>query len=469
MATLDPTVVYSILRAAGATAQEATTLTAIAGPESGYRTEAHNGNSSTGDNSYGLFQINMLGSMGASRLKTFGLTANEDLYDPVNNAKAALSILRSQGLKAWTTYTSGAYKQYLPGAQTAAKTAEPNYQTIAYYTRPPTGGWQQGGPMTDTTTATGTTGTDGAVGAPDLPPNATQAQITAYIQKYYPQAAPFLANPEIAAIFTAPGAMHMDSIELEAKLRATNYWQTHGPESRAFDAMIGSSPDAATELVDQTKRTLTNMFAKQGVTLADGDANVYARQMIRSGYINLNGQIVDQNAVQNLVADHIKGPGGLPAGEAANTADAMVALAKQFLVPISRSDAEQWSLNIMRGTASQESFQSWLTGLAKARFASQPDILAAIDSGMTPSAYFTGSKNAVGSLLEVDPSQIDLTDPKWSWMIETVDKNGNRRAPTLGEVQQMARDRPEFATTQQYQDSSASYALQMSKFIGAAS
>src|SRR5581483_9615362 len=30
---------------------------------------------------------------------------------------------KSQGLGAWTTYTSGAYKQYLPEAQSAASTA----------------------------------------------------------------------------------------------------------------------------------------------------------------------------------------------------------------------------------------------------------------------------------------------------------------------------------------------------------
>jgi len=104
--------VYNIAIQQGATPDEAQFLAAVAGPESGYNTQAHNPNASTGDNSYGLLQINMLGKMGEGRAKEWGLSSYDDLYDPATNIRAGLSILRSQGKKAWTTYTSGAYKSY---------------------------------------------------------------------------------------------------------------------------------------------------------------------------------------------------------------------------------------------------------------------------------------------------------------------------------------------------------------------
>ena len=50
---------------------------------------SHNKTSSTGDNSYGLFQINMLGDLGADRREKFGIKNNNELLDPVVNAKAA--------------------------------------------------------------------------------------------------------------------------------------------------------------------------------------------------------------------------------------------------------------------------------------------------------------------------------------------------------------------------------------------
>ena len=67
--------------------------------------------------SLGLWQINMLGRMGEERRKQFGISSNEELYDPVVNAKAALAILNSQGLSAWGAYTNNSYKDYLPAAQ----------------------------------------------------------------------------------------------------------------------------------------------------------------------------------------------------------------------------------------------------------------------------------------------------------------------------------------------------------------
>lgn len=72
---------------------------AVAMRESGGRPGAYNGNAATGDKSYGLFQINMLGSMGANRLKQFGLSSYDQLLDPLVNAKAAYQM--SKGGTSW--------------------------------------------------------------------------------------------------------------------------------------------------------------------------------------------------------------------------------------------------------------------------------------------------------------------------------------------------------------------------------
>lgn len=87
-------------------------MSAIAMAESSGNTRAHNPLGL--DNSYGLWQINMLGDMGPARRRQFGISRNEELFDPAVNARAAAKILAGQGLKAWSTYTNGAYKRYMP-------------------------------------------------------------------------------------------------------------------------------------------------------------------------------------------------------------------------------------------------------------------------------------------------------------------------------------------------------------------
>ncbi len=94
-------------------------MAAIALAESGGRSNAHNPNRSTGDNSYGLWQINMIDELGNQRRRQFGLKRDEDLWDPATNVRAAKRVFESQGLGAWTVYRTGAYRQYLPEAKRA--------------------------------------------------------------------------------------------------------------------------------------------------------------------------------------------------------------------------------------------------------------------------------------------------------------------------------------------------------------
>lgn len=82
----DPLV--SALQKAGFKGEALKTAWAIGQRESSGRFTAHNPNRATGDDSYGPFQINMLGAMGPSRRKMFGISKNEDLYDPLVSARA---------------------------------------------------------------------------------------------------------------------------------------------------------------------------------------------------------------------------------------------------------------------------------------------------------------------------------------------------------------------------------------------
>ena len=108
-----------LARQAGFKGQDAATMAAIAMAESKGRSGALNNNPRTGDLSYGLWQINMLGGMGPQRRRAFGIGSNEALFDPATNANAARQVYQSQGFGAWSVYRSGAYKNYLPAAMAA--------------------------------------------------------------------------------------------------------------------------------------------------------------------------------------------------------------------------------------------------------------------------------------------------------------------------------------------------------------
>ena len=94
----------SILSGAGFTGQALDDAMQIARFESGGIPNRHSHPSLKKDDSHGLFQINMLGSLGPARRKQYGLSSDDELYDPETNAKIAYNIFKGSGNrfdKAW--------------------------------------------------------------------------------------------------------------------------------------------------------------------------------------------------------------------------------------------------------------------------------------------------------------------------------------------------------------------------------
>jgi len=89
-----------ILRIAGFDDSNIDMAIAIVYYESTFRPMSLNRSS----NCYGLFQINMSGSLGESRRKKYGLSSNEDLFNPVINASIAYKM--SNGGKNWSAWTT---------------------------------------------------------------------------------------------------------------------------------------------------------------------------------------------------------------------------------------------------------------------------------------------------------------------------------------------------------------------------
>ena len=90
----DEEVIY-ILKQAGFSGYGLKMAWAVAVKESTLRPYALNKSS----NCYGLFQINMSGAMGTDRRANYELSKNEDLYDPLTNARIAYDI--SKGGTSW--------------------------------------------------------------------------------------------------------------------------------------------------------------------------------------------------------------------------------------------------------------------------------------------------------------------------------------------------------------------------------
>jgi hypothetical protein len=92
----------NLLQLVGFKGQNLKEAWAIAKKESNGRPFAFNGNAETGDSSYGIFQINMLGMLGPDRRNKYDLDHNADLFNPVVNAEIAFKM--SKGGEDWRAW-----------------------------------------------------------------------------------------------------------------------------------------------------------------------------------------------------------------------------------------------------------------------------------------------------------------------------------------------------------------------------
>jgi len=121
MTVLTPAQAYTLARQGGFDPVTAVIMVAIGGAESGLRTDAKGDvglEDATWGPSVGPLQIRSLkADTGTGRPRDA-----TRLTDPTFNAASAFSIYHGQGLSAWSTYSSGAYRNFLGGAQAAART-----------------------------------------------------------------------------------------------------------------------------------------------------------------------------------------------------------------------------------------------------------------------------------------------------------------------------------------------------------
>ena len=103
-----------LLAAVGFEGKALKTAWAIAKTESSGRPLAYNGNRKTGDSSYGIFQINMLGNLGVARKEKFDLRSNILLFDPVKNAEITYYMTNGgTNWSAWKGLTPRAKEFYI--------------------------------------------------------------------------------------------------------------------------------------------------------------------------------------------------------------------------------------------------------------------------------------------------------------------------------------------------------------------
>lgn len=400
-----------ILRSVGFTGNGLRMAYAIAMAESSGNAGAYNGNAGTGDKSYGLFQINMLGAMGPERRKQYGLSSNDDLYDPYVNAKVAFKM--SNGGKnwgPWSTYNRGDYKKYLDGADISVSTSS--------------GGGSSGG--------------GGTVPALDSKELAEQ----------YGFAYNFLNSiPELKKLFEQAVSGGWSKDMFSAKLRDTDWFKSTPADQRKWLLEMASDPATANQKWDQMNIKSRQIAAKLGII-----ENEFTWDKIHEATNGMLYKGWDEGYARFFLGQYIDLTStGQQQGEAGQYWDQL----HQYAYSMGVQQSDDWYQDrarlVARGIATVQDYKSEINLLAKAQF---PQWTKQIEGGQTVADIAQPYLQSMATILELPAGSVNLFDNTIKSTLGWTDpKTLEKGAKPLWQFENELRSDPRWKQTKNAQDS----------------
>jgi len=437
----------SILRSVGFEGRGLSIAIGIARAESSGNTRAYNGNSGTGDKSYGLFQINMLGAMGPERRREYGLSSNEDLFDPYVNARVAYEMSNGgRNWRPWSTYNDGSYLQYAgqnidvfvgnTGAGTVNDTSESGAAGMF-------GGGGSGG------------GGSGANKDYNLPTIKPVSRNEAAEQYGYVEA---LADhiPDVKKLLDKAVAEGWTTAKFQAEIRDTQWFKTTSEAERKFLVTQYGDPATAGQMWHTAQIKVQQVAAAAGAYIEWDTINNFAYGIMAKGWTDeqLRQELSSYIAVGR---DHI---GGL-AGET-------IQKLKQYGYQMGVTIDDEWAQGIARGvvgnTYTLEDGMAIIRQQSKGIFTNWKD---QIDAGQTVQDLASPYMKSMVNLLELPPGSVDLKDPTIQKALQSKDpQTGANVVKPIWQFENELRNDDRWKQTKNAQDSVMQVAHQVLSDFG---
>lgn len=138
--------------------------------------------------------------------------------------------------------------------------------------------------------------------------------------------------------------------------------------------------------------------------------------------------------------------GGAPmGGDLVSTEQALTTYAKQFLLSVPPQQVASWAASIVQGQYKLQDIQASIQTMALSKYGNNPDLVAAIQRGETPQAYFQPYQQAIANQLSISPDTIDFNNPQYASLLTTTDpKTGMTASNPIWAVEQTVRTDPKY-------------------------
>lgn len=152
----------------------------------------------------------------------------------------------------------------------------------------------------------------------------------------------------------------------------------------------------------------------------------------------------------------------LSGGALTGAVESIKAYASQQLVAVSDETAQQWARRIASGELDQDGLRSLVLMQAKGRYTWASEVL---DQGITMMDYLAPSRDRIAQELEVNATDLNLSDSKTMKLLTVKDDKGGYRLATDAELVQAARQDGRWKSTNNARELASSAAMMLRQYV----
>lgn len=281
------------------------------------------------------------------------------------------------------------------------------------------------------------------------------------INSTHPEVIPLLQKPGMFqavadAMNAAANGTPWTPAQYDARLQQTPYYQTTDLAMRQLDVLQFSDPATFQAKAKIASDSLMRISQETGITMPGNSYWDLLRQATANQWSDAD---IRQHLTQYADVTHAQ-------GELASNVEAIRAQASDYGIPVSDDALKQWATGLISGSQTTDSIKGQMIEYAKSMY---PQLDAALDSGVTVKQYASPYAQIAAKELNINPSDFNLSDPKWTTALATTDPKTGQRVPmSLDQWQTKVRTDPQYGydLTQGARDQAATLVTNLGQKLG---
>lgn len=241
------------------------------------------------------------------------------------------------------------------------------------------------------------------------------------INEQYPDIVPLLGKPGVFQAVANAINENWPAERLTSALRATEYYQNTDAQRSQWDILQAVDPATARRQAAETKVKFDRVVGSLGILNTGWLWNAFENSVVYGW---------DENRIRSEIIATTSGGTHLGPGGIGDQMTQFQGLAAEYGVPVNHNDLYWWAANTIGGSVSQEGYRDYLTEQAINLF---PVLKPSLEQGMTVKQYAAPYLQQAANELGINPSAINLQDPKWTQTFIGADEKGQQSVLNLNQ------------------------------------